>query len=175
MPSAFGHAVAAVALTNVGRPLPTPARLWGLAIFCAVLPDADVLAFAFGIPYAHTFGHRGFSHSIACGVLVCAILTALFFREEHGRMRAFLVLLAAMVSHGVLDAMTNGGLGVAFLAPFSGERFFLPWRPIVVSPIGMRRFFTDRGLAVLGNELVWVWLPSLTILGASWLFRRRRD
>ena len=26
---------------------------------CAVLPDADVLAFRFGIPYESVWGHRG--------------------------------------------------------------------------------------------------------------------
>nr|HRC76832.1 rhodanese-like domain-containing protein [Kouleothrix sp.] len=32
--------------------------------------------------------------------------------------------------HGVLDAMTDGGLGVAFFAPFSATRYFFPFRPI---------------------------------------------
>src|SRR6267378_8050335 len=40
----------------------------------------------------------------------------------------------ATASHGLLDAMTNGGLGVAFFAPFCDTRYFLPWQPIVVSP-----------------------------------------
>jgi hypothetical protein len=29
-------------------------------------------------------------------------------------------------SHGMLDAMTDGGLGVAFFAPFDNARYFFP-------------------------------------------------
>ncbi len=39
-------------------------RLLATAAVCSVLPDIDVLAFHFGIPYASEFGHRGFTHSI---------------------------------------------------------------------------------------------------------------
>jgi inner membrane protein len=71
--------------------------------------------------------------------------------------------------------MTDGGLGVAFFAPFSNERWFLPWRPIRVSPIGVAAFFSSRGRAVLESELRIVWLPAaiLAVLGV-WLERRRR-
>jgi len=55
-----------------------------------------------------------------------------------------------------LDAMTDGGLGVAFFAPFDNHRYFLPWTPIRVSPTGVGRFFTDRGLVVLQSELLWI-------------------
>jgi inner membrane protein len=72
----------------------------------------------------------------------------------------------------VLDAMTDGGSGVAFWAPFDDERYFLPWRPIPVSPIG-RRFFTERGVAVLEGELLLVWLPA-AIFAAVCLGVRRR-
>jgi inner membrane protein len=61
-----------------------------------------------------------------------------------------------IASHGLLDAMTTGGLGVAFFAPFSAERYFFPWRPILVSPIGIERFLSPRGAAVLMSELQWV-------------------
>jgi inner membrane protein len=49
-------------------------------------------------------------------------------------------------SHGILDAMTNGGLGVALLSPLDTTRYFRPWRPIQVSPISLRRFFSDEGV-----------------------------
>jgi inner membrane protein len=61
------------------------------------------------------------------------------------------------VSHALLDACTNGGLGVAFFSPFDKRRFFFPWRPIEVSPIG----HLDAG--VLVSELRWVWLPFLSL------------
>jgi inner membrane protein len=56
--------------------------------------------------------------------------------------------------------MTTGGLGVAFFSPFSNTRYFFPWRPIAVSPIGAR-FFSPRGFAVLLSEALWVWTPML--------------
>lgn len=52
--------------------------------------------------------------------------------------------------------MTDGGLG---FAPFDNSRYFLPWRPIAVSPIDARAFFSRCGAEVLANELVWIWLP----------------
>ena len=76
-------------------------------------------------------------------------------------------------SHGFLDAMTDGGLGVAFYSPFNNTRYFLPWTPIRVSPIGVSRFFTGRGLAVIQSELLWIWLPSAFLIISFWILRRR--
>lgn len=176
MPSLFGHAIASAAITRTGGGgARVPARLWWLAGLCAVLPDVDVVAFRLGIPYGHPFGHRGFSHSLTAAALVAFLVAALAFRDgTFGFRRAWAVLFLAMASHGVLDAMTTGGRGVAFFAPFHNQRYFLPWRPIVVSPISVRRFFTARGLAVMRSELLWVWTPALAvILLAGWRRRRR--
>ena len=70
--------------------------------------------------------------------------------------------------------MTNGGLGVAFLAPFNDTRFFLPFRPIEVSPLSITGFFTGEGVAILANEIVWVWLPSFLIASGFYFGRRWR-
>jgi inner membrane protein len=69
-------------------------------------------------------------------------------------------LLAAFVvaSHGVLDAMTTGGLGVEFFWPVDTHRYFLPWRFIPVAPLGAR-MFSARGLSVLLTEAV-LFLPA---------------
>jgi inner membrane protein len=72
------------------------------------------------------------------------------------------LLLAVTATHGLLDAMTDGGLGIAFFSPFDLQRYFLPWRPIHVSPIGVGRFFSARGLRILWSEIFWVWLPVLS-------------
>jgi inner membrane protein len=69
-------------------------------------------------------------------------------------------LFLATASHGVLDAMTNGGLGVAFFSPVDNRRYFLSWRPIRVSPIAFGRFFSQQGYLILKNELLWIWLPA---------------
>nr|MBA3240881.1 metal-dependent hydrolase [Acidobacteriota bacterium] len=58
--------------------------------------------------------------------------------------------------------------------PFSGERYFFPFRPVEVSPIGVGSFFSEWGLRVIKSELLWVWAPAalcvLLVLG----FRRAR-
>jgi len=48
--------------------------------------------------------------------------------------------------------MTDGGMGVAFFSPFDTTRYFLPWRPILVSPISVMRFLSERGLAVFAKR-----------------------
>ena len=58
-----------------------------------------------------------------------------------------------------MDAFTSGGLGIALLAPFDNHRYFFPYTPIKVSPIGISAFFSDWGIRVLISEFKWVWLP----------------
>jgi inner membrane protein len=177
MASAFSHAIASVAIGSMFTIAPRPVRFWVLGVTCAVLPDADVVAFAFGIPYEHMLGHRGLSHSLVFAAILAAILVPIAFAGETyagQRTKLWWYFFAATASHGALDAMTTGGLGVAFLAPFSDSRYFLPWRPIVVSPISITRFFTGRGLAVIRSEIVWIWLPSVILMGFGYLRRRYR-
>jgi inner membrane protein len=81
-------------------------------------------------------------------------------------------LFLATASHGVLDAMTDGGLGVAFFSPFYNGRYFFPWRPIRVSPIALGRFFTPRGYLILRNEFFWIWLPAGSFALAVLILRR---
>ena len=128
-----------------------PRRTWVLAAVCTVVPDLDVLGLRLGIPYRDMLGHRGISHSIAFAALFALVVTWLAFRDarfDGRRVRLWILFFLATASHGVLDAMTTGGGGIAFFAPFSAERYFLPWRPIEVSPIGIRRFLSPRGASV---------------------------
>ena len=76
----------------------------------------------------------------------------------------FFILTA---SHGVLDALTSGGLGIALFAPFDNTRYFFPYTPIKVSPIGVAAFFSDWGKRVMISEILWVWLPAIFILIVS--------
>jgi len=87
----------------------------------------------------------------------------LAFRGERYadiRARVWIYLFLATASHGMLDAVTSGGGGIAFFAPVVNDRYFFPWRPILVSPMSIRRFFTARGLAILASEFRWVWVPA---------------
>jgi inner membrane protein len=45
-------------------------RLLVCSMIASILPDADVIAFYFGIPYENSWGHRGWTHSIAFALLV---------------------------------------------------------------------------------------------------------
>jgi len=78
-------------------------------------------------------------------------------------------------THGLLDALTSGGLGIALLAPFDNTRYFFAVTPIEVSPIGFRRFFSAWGARVMLSEFVWVWIPSITFAGLVSLWRRRTE
>lgn len=141
-------------------------------MIASILPDIDVLAFRFGIPYASMFGHRGFSHSIFFALLIGCVFR---WASAVGRERPWTVFLFtsfATLSHGLLDGLTNGGLGVGFFAPFSGRRYFLMDRWIEVSPIG-GAFFSERGLEVLKSELWTVWLPCAAFALVGWWVRRR--
>lgn len=165
MPSAFSHAAAAASLGTWYRPA-LLGRVWLAGAVCSAIPDLDVIGFRFGIRYGDSWGHRGFTHSLLFAALLAAIIAAVLPLKgdpPRNRFSVWTYLFIATASHGVLDAMTSGGLGVAFFSPFDDRRYFLPWRPILVAPIGMSRFFSAAGLAVLRNEFLWVWLPSIGI------------
>jgi len=176
MASVFTHAFVAVALGKVYADEDAHARFWFLSAACAVLPDADVLGFAFGIPYGDTFGHRGFTHSLLFALLIALAVVALCFHEGSRGRRAALVcyFFLVTISHALLDMLTDGGLGVALFAPFSGERYFFPFRPVEVSPIGVGSFFSEWGLRVIKSELLWVWAPAALCVLLVLSFRRAR-
>jgi len=162
MPSAIAHAAPALALIPLFERPGTPKRLWALGVVCAAAPDLDVLAFRFGIPYEHVLGHRGLSHSLPFAAALAALVCFIAFPRPgpgFSRARAWTYLFLATASHGLLDCFTNGGLGVALFSPFDDHRYFSAFRPIEVSPLGVRAFLSERGVAILVNELVWVWLP----------------
>lgn len=140
-------------LTGVSR------RLFILSIIVSLLPDADVIAFRFGIPYESVWGHRGFTHSITFALALAGLLCPFAHALEASKRAVFLWVFLSTLSHSVLDALTNGGLGVAAFWPLTPERYFFPVRPIQVSPIGVKGFFSLRGLLVLGSEILVVWLP----------------
>jgi inner membrane protein len=167
MPTILTHPAVAL-LKTWGPRLPRRVALAGA--IATILPDLDVISFPLGIPYAHPFGHRGFTHSIAFALIVAALFTWMLRVPEH-RAATFVFLFLCAISHPVLDAMTDGGLGIAFFAPFHNQRYFFPWRPIRVSPIG-GGFFSARGLETLRSELVWVWMPCVVAAVAGWITRR---
>ena len=177
MPSVFSHAIAAVAVGAGAVGGRSRAPVWALGALCAVAPDLDVVAsFLFLIPYRDMLGHRGLSHSLVAAAALALLVTAVARRawpESPGAATLWLYFFAATASHGLLDAMTNGGLGVAFFAPFSDTRYFFPWRPILVLPISMHVFFGYHDVRVMWRELGWIWLPAAVIFLAGGALLRR--
>jgi inner membrane protein len=175
MASAISHAVAAVGISACFYDSRVPKSVWLVGAVCAVFPDIDVIGFRFGVHYGDFLGHRGFTHSITFAILLAAaLLFSLFSPGVPGlsRFALWFYLFLSTVSHGVLDAMTNGGLGVAFFSPFDKRRYFFPWTPIRVSPIGVTRFFSERGLRVLESEFVWIWIPTILLVVTSIAVRK---
>ncbi len=137
------------------RPL---AALAGLSM----LPDADVLAFRLGIPYHHPLGHRGATHSLAFAVgmgIIAAIWAQLAHRPAA---RWGLAVTLVVATHPLLDALTDGGLGVALWWPLRADRVFAPWRPLPVAPIGWG-MLSPRGLWVVAAEA----LPSALLVALA--------
>jgi inner membrane protein len=187
MPTIFSHAIAAGAAGQWWRRHELPPNFWTWTIVCSMLPDVDVIGFSFGIQYEDMFGHRGFTHSLFFAAVVGAVTAWHLSHHSHlrthpshlshsshpsHRLVLFVWFTGVTISHGVLDALTDGGRGIAFFAPFSNHRYFFPWRPIQVSPIGAG-FFSPRGLRVLVSESVWLWVPSAIIAVSARVFRRR--
>jgi len=165
------HPIVPLSLALAAGQKAIPWHLMLLGMLSSMLPDADVIAFRFGIPYGHMLGHRGLSHSLVFAVLLATAI-AVFARFKERRLAAFLFIFTATASHGVLDALTTGGKGVGFFIPFTDERYFFSIRPILVSPLTAHEFFTARGLTILISEIQAVWLPCAAVAICGFLYRR---
>lgn len=174
MASALSHAATALAigLCFDRVRVPRKALLTGMAI--AIAPDLDAVGYWVGIPTHSWIGHRGLTHSLATAVLGGLAAGWAFSRSPErsgarGTLSLYFVL--ALMSHGFLDGFTNGGPGVAFFSPFSNHRYFFPFRPIEVSPIGIG-VFNARGIAIFLSEARWVLLPAAVLGTVGVLIRR---
>jgi inner membrane protein len=170
MASLFSHPAVPLAIgVALGSRIISPRLLLAGVVGC-LLPDADVIAFRLDVPYESAFAHRGFTHSIFFA-LWCGAAAAVFARSlKSPRWIAFAFVSIATASHGLLDAFTTGGSGIALLWPFGDERYFMPLQIILVSPIGLG-FFSERGAMVLLSELKWVWLPCLALAAVIYPIR----
>jgi inner membrane protein len=171
MPTAITHALAGLGVGALLAPAGMPWPYHALTLGLGLLPDLDVLAFSLGIPYGARFGHRGFSHSLLFALLASllfALPAAAFLPAPWWRLWA--CFFGALVSHTLLDALTDGGMGVALFSPFDDTRYFSPWRPIRVSPIGLAAF-SRWGLRALLSEVAWVWAPLAVAVGIAWKIR----
>lgn len=165
MPTIFTHAISGVACGTAVYKKSFSRGFWLLSVICSILPDADVISFELGIPYSHFLGHRGFFHSIFFACVLGSFIGALYAVAGKRKWKEglFIAMYFSFVIslHGILDAFTNGGLGVALLSPFITERYFFPFTPIKVSPFNPGGFIHKRGLQIIKNEMLWVWLPCM--------------
>jgi inner membrane protein len=136
------------------------------------MPDMDFIVHYMGVAHESVWNHRGITHSLLFALVLALAAKALVFKELSWKKQSTWnwigLLFLAVVSHGLLDALTDGGSGVAFFAPFSDTRYFFPWHPLRVSPLSVRRFFEGRAIPVLKTEILWVWLPLLGL----WIIRK---
>ncbi len=151
---------------NPGRPL-TEFPPFGSLLFwsaLSLLPDVDVVGLSLGVRYESAWGHRGATHSLlftlALGLLIGLAAPAFGRRALSTAAAAALVL----VSHPLLDTLTNGGFGCALLWPVDHTRYFAPWQPLPVPPIGLA-YFSQYGLHVALVETV---IFSPILLFALW-------
>jgi inner membrane protein len=152
--ASLGHVAIGLAAATVyddNRP-----RRWSTMLYWSVLsllPDIDVIGFAFGVEYADPWGHRGATHSFAIALIggLAASVVARAFRRPA--VTTALFAAAVLASHPLLDMMTDGGLGCALFWPIDPTRYFAPWRPIPVAPIGSA-FFSRAGAFVALIELL---------------------
>lgn len=163
MASAFSHAFVALAL---GKVFQHPTMRWPILLsgaVCSIIPDLDVIGFYFGIQYGDLWGHRGMTHSLLFAALLSAALVTMWYKlkAKATQVGIFVYLFLCTASHGVLDALTDGGLGVAFFSPFDTSRYFFAARPVAVSPIGISSFFSEDAFHVLASEVTWIWLPTI--------------
>lgn len=179
MPSEFTHIFVTTVLGKVSFAEKMPLRFWVLTAVCSVLPDIDVVGFYYGVKYGDVLGHRGFSHSLLFALLVGVLVAMLAFpavarfSKKWWAIAAF--FFAVTASHGVLDAMTNKGMGVGFFMPFDSTRYVMPWRPIFASPMKISRFFSQTGIEVLTREILWIWAPLLLLYAGVSLYRNRKN
>ncbi len=171
MPTLFAHAISGLAISQLGAGKKWTYSIGITAMLLAAFPDADVLGFNWGVPYGSLWGHRGMTHSLFFGILFGGLIAFVYKllrpKEKISFFKIALIFIISISSHGVLDAMTTGGKGIAFFAPFDEGRYFLPWRFIKVSPMSISRFFSDWGLQVLQSEFIYIWIPSLIIMSIN--------
>jgi inner membrane protein len=184
--ASLGHLAVGMAAAQIhrdDRPSPRPSLsatlFWSALSF---LPDADVVGFAMGVRYADEWGHRGATHSFVFAAALGAAIgvAALFLRRPA--IRTGITAALVLASHPLLDTLTDGGLGCALFWPFDLTRYFAPWTPIPVSPIGFG-FFSPYGIYVASVELLYfaplIWfalrprvrpvIPIVIWLVALWL------
>ncbi len=146
-------------------PLPAIARF----AFLGLSPDLDFIALELGSD--GTFlEHRVMTHSLPFALAVGLAIGALAGPRPFKRLTSAL-RVAALASHGLLDAMTANGPGPQLLWPFATLPIQFAWHPIPGTQ-SYQEYFTAAAIPVVSVEA----LMSIPFLAAAaWVLFRRAD
>jgi len=169
--ASLGHIVVGMAAARVHAretdrprwPVLAPMLVWAALSF---LPDADVIGFGLGIRYEDAWGHRGATHSLTFALAIGLAVGALAPGFGYKALRTGVMATLVVASHALLDTMTDGGLGCALFWPFDLTRYFAPWTPLPVSPIG---------LGYLSPYGFYVAVAEMTLFAPLLLYALRRE
>jgi membrane-bound metal-dependent hydrolase YbcI (DUF457 family) len=124
MPFPLLHGIVAASLFTALQRKISFGKDWKIMLWCAalaILPDADfLLEWVFHLRNSH----RGFTHSIAFGVVAGLLVSMLVAAKKFSHR---LALVLAPTSHALLDVLTTSrqGDGIELLWPLSDYRFKL--------------------------------------------------
>jgi inner membrane protein len=151
--ASIGHIAVGMAAARVSERRVAPWSSMASWAGLSMLPDVDVIGFPLGVHYGDPWGHRGATHSLLFAVAIGLVVGIVARRRGRAALRTGLVATAVVASHGLLDTMTDGGLGSALFWPFDLTRYFAPWRPLPVAPIGPG-IMSAYGVSVMLTEVV---------------------
>ncbi len=172
MPSSIGHLIAGSSIGYAFYNGKKDYKYWLIIILLSVIPDIDVLFYDWGV-YSPVFSHRGITHSLLFAFILSFMFMVILRQKIFSKasLLTFLVFVLVASSHPLLDAMTNGGSGIGLFLPFDDNRYFLPWKIIMVSPLRLDQFFSQRGWWVLESELWHIGVPSVILIVIVSIFR----
>jgi inner membrane protein len=160
--ASLGHVVVGMAAARAEARAPAARPALAATLFWAALsflPDADVIGFGLGIRYGDAWGHRGATHSLLFSLALGIVVGWLAPRFGRKALPTGAWATLVVASHALLDTLTDGGLGCALFWPFDLTRYFAPWTPLPVSPIGLG-YLSPYGLYVAVTEMA-VFAPLL--------------
>jgi len=162
MPSIPTHLLVGAALGQAAaQPMRSDWRFWTAALVCSALPDVDVIDSRLTCNMGFV-GHRGMTHSILFAALVELRPRCFSVEAERSFCGMLLCCFDDCVSwfSGCNDKRRSGN---CVLLAVRSDAILFPWKPILVSADWTRAISSQRGAAVLGSEIIYVWLPALAI------------
>ncbi|MCC5840036.1 MAG: metal-dependent hydrolase [Opitutales bacterium] len=175
----LSHAVtgAAIGALVSGRPGLRAGLIAGA--LAGMAPDLDIFLRSETDPLLHLEFHRGFTHSLFFGPILALASAAIFHPFVRSRLpfaRNFLVCLAAIWLHGLLDAATSYGTSLYW--PFSDAR--VGWNMIaVIDPLYTAPALGLVAATFFGCRLRWsalalLWMGGYVALGGVQRERAQR-